>query len=95
MNRIKAVLAVGLGLSLIGVALGLLYMDVREHAAVELMVRSKGGTEAEVQAAVQAWQKPDRVMKAMVAGACGAGLVGMGLMLGVLEFASRRRAAQV
>ncbi|MBX3376698.1 MAG: hypothetical protein KF678_06815 [Phycisphaeraceae bacterium] len=95
MNRFKAVLAVGLGLSLIGVALGLLYMDVREHAAVELMVRSKGGTEAEMQAAVQAWQKPDRVMKAMVSGACGAGLVGMGLMLGVFEFATRRRAAQV
>lgn len=94
MNRFKAILAVGLGLALIGVALGLLYLDVRQHAAVELMVRAEGKTEAEKIAAVQAWQKPDRVMKAMVAGACGAGLVGMGLMLGVFEFAARRRAAQ-
>jgi hypothetical protein len=31
MNRVKAVLAVGLGLALIGVALGLLYMDVRDQ----------------------------------------------------------------
>lgn len=90
MNRFKAVLAVGLGLSLIGVALGLLYMDVREHAGVEMLMRAEGKTEAEKVAAVQAWRKPDRVMKAMVAGACGAGLVGMGLMLGVFEFKSRR-----
>jgi len=94
MSRIRAVLCVGLGLALIGVALGLLYMDVREHAAVQLMVQAQGAETAEQKAAaVQGWKKSDRVMKAMMAGACGAGLVGMGLMLGVFEFQRARREA--
>lgn len=94
MNRIKAVLAVGLGLALIGVALGLLYMDVRENAALQLMVEAKGGATAEQKvAAVQAWQNHNRVMKALVSGACGAALLGMGLMLGVFELRTLRRPA--
>jgi hypothetical protein len=92
MNRIKAVLCVGVGLALIAVALGLLYMDVRDHAAVQLMVDAKGGETAEQKAAaVQAWQKHDRVLKAMFAGASGAALVGMGLMLGMFEMRAFRR----
>jgi len=91
MNRIKAVLSVTLGLALIGVALGLLYMDVREHAALELMVRAQAESAEKKAAAVQTWQKSDRVMKAMFAGASGAGLVGMGLMLCVFEMRSMRR----
>jgi hypothetical protein len=91
MSRIKAVLCVGLGLALIGVALGLLYMDVREHAAVQLMVEAKGAeTPEQKAAAVQGWKQSDRVLKAMMAGASGAGLVGMGLMLGVFEFKGSR-----
>ena len=78
-------------MALIGVALGLLYMDVREHATVDLLVRAEGKSGAEKVAAVQAWRTPDRVVKAMAAGACGAGLVGMGLMLGVFEFQRARR----
>jgi len=93
MRRIRAVLCVALGLALIGVALGLLYMDVREHEALNLMIQAKGAeTPEQKAAAVQGWQKSDRVLKAMFAGASGAALVGMGLMLGAFEMRAFRRA---
>ncbi len=93
MNRIRAVLCVGLGLALVGVAVGLLYMDVREHEAVHLLVQAKdtGTTTEQKTAAAQAWQKSDRVIKAMFAGASGAALVGMGLMLFAFEMRAFRR----
>lgn len=91
MNRINAVLAVGVGLAMVGVALGLLYMDVRDHAALQLAVESKMADVKESAAAIQQWQKHSRVPMAMLAGAVGAAFVGMGLMIAGFELRAFRR----
>jgi hypothetical protein len=89
MRRIHAVLLLGVGLALVGVALGLLYMDVRDHEALDMAIRAgvAGAPDdpSAKAAAIKEWQNPGRVLMALLAGSAGAGLCGAGVMLAVFE----------
>lgn len=81
-----AVAAFGAGLVLVGVALGLLYMDVREHEAIRLAIEAQGGGKAAAEmGAIEKWKDPARVWSALWAGSIGAGLSGAGLLMAALE----------
>lgn len=83
MKRLIAVVMFGGGLLLVGVALGLLYMDVREHEAIRLSIEAQskpGDTQA-----IETWKASQRVWSALWAGSIGAGLAGAGVLLGLFE----------
>jgi hypothetical protein len=86
MKRAMAVMSVGVGLALVGVALGLLYMDFREERALWMALESGiPAAEADKVQAIQQWVQPGRIRAALVSGALGAALVGCGFVLVLFE----------
>jgi hypothetical protein len=89
MQRTVAVLCIAAGLVLVGIALGLIYLDVRGHVALELAA-SAGLMNQE---ALEQWHEPTPILIALVCGALGAGLTGAGALLGLFELAAFWRAS--
>lgn len=87
LRRTAAVLGLGAGLALIGVALGLLYLDVRQHAALELAIELAAADEAQL----DSWQDPTPILIALACGSLGAALTGSCLLLGLFEIICFRR----
>ncbi len=84
---------VALGLGLVGVALGLLYMDFRDSHALYLAMQAHLPT-ADADA-VKAWQKTDRILLALMFGSAGAAAMGAGLMLALFELKAFQKTKQI
>lgn len=84
MKAVVAAACVGVGLCLAGVALGMLYLDVREFRAAVAAAEIRGG-DSDDAGLLPFVEDTSRVMAALVSGSLGAGLCGAGLVLGALE----------
>jgi hypothetical protein len=97
-RRTFTVMALGVGLALTGVALGLLYMDVREMFAMEKAGKLSpavgpesppvAGTGAPAVYTAQefaAWRDPAPIWIALACGSLGAALVGSSLLMVLYE----------
>ncbi len=78
-RRIIAVLLFAGGLGLVGIALGLIYMDFKQREGA--WVQARYGQETEL----EAWQVDDHDRQALYFGSAGAAAVGAGLLLAVFE----------
>jgi hypothetical protein len=97
-RRGLTVLALGVGLALTGVALGLLYLDVREMMVIEkaekLGFAAREGVEGSAAApgddvytveAFRLWRDPTPIWIALISGSLGAALVGSSLLMVLYE----------
>jgi len=84
MRAAVAAAGVGVGLCLVGVALGLVYLDVREFRAAVHEAELHGG-DSDDAAFAPLVDDTSRVLVALVSGSLGAGLMGAGAVVGVLE----------
>lgn len=87
MKRVLIATLVGIGLSCLGLALGLLYLDftAREGAWVEAHLRGRDLSEQEQDALLAAWDTSRNFLPALVSGSLGAALLGVGLVLAAFE----------
>ena len=85
--RVMIVLLTAIGLGLVGVALGLIYMDfiTQDRARVELEYKGAHADDDEVQAMLVAWDVDDRVWTALATGSLGAACTGAGGVLLIMQ----------
>ena len=90
MKRTLAAVFVGLGVMFVGIALGLLYLDVRELEIRVAQAELDGGDsdDAGVLAMIG---HTDNVLAALVVGSLGAGLTGAGCVLAIFELPFMQR----
>lgn len=93
MQKLLIVLAIGLGLVGVSVALGYLYVDFthREGAWAELHF-TPDATPAERQQILDAWRDIEHFETALVSGTAGVALIGMGLIGAIFQLRAFRRA---